>query len=111
MQGLVVFQVFILQRFEVDREYLLLKNSLARAGEDALCSVLDDCTCSIQAEGKENEEILILTLCFAVWITGGSLQPPLEEEAIAAVVASTMKVLVHSEVNLSSQSKAPQHRF
>ncbi|HKM08270.1 MAG TPA: hypothetical protein VJ869_15010 [Sphaerochaeta sp.] len=76
-----------------------LKNSVARAGEDALCSVLDDCTCSIQAEGKVNEGIFILTLCFAVWITRGSLHPLLEEEAITAVVAPTMKVLVFAEVN------------
>jgi len=76
-----------------------LKNSVARAGEDAMCSVLHECTCSIQSEGKGNEEIFILTLCFAVWITKGSLQPPIGEEAIAALVASTMKPLVHSEVN------------
>jgi Zn-finger nucleic acid-binding protein len=73
-----------------------------------MCSVLHECTCSIQSEGKGNEEIFILTLCFAVWITKGSLQPPIEKEAITALVASTMKPLVHSEVpQLSAKVKLP----
>jgi len=76
-----------------------LKNSVSSAWEDSLCSVLHECTCSIATEDKSPESIFTLTLCFAVWISGESLPSPLEEDAVATLTASTMKILVHAEMN------------
>ena len=76
-----------------------LKNSVGKTQDDDIFTVLHECSCTITSEHECTDKIFTLDLCFAVWVKDESAEEIRGDELIGAFVTSTLKPLVHSEIN------------
>ena len=98
----LVSENFKLERSPKDENLTIsfaLKNSVGKTQNDSIYTVIHACSCTITSEREQSSKIFTLELCYAVWVRDESTGGPIEDELIGAFVTSTMKTLVHSEIN------------